>query len=213
MGNSNKNDILKIIAIISMIIDHIGHVFFPKIIEFRIIGRIAFPIFAYQIAVGYIHTKNLRNYKLRLLFFALVSQVPYFLVFPKGLNIFFNLLLAVIAIELYDKKRYLALGGLFIYIHLITKVTFFGYGIYGILLSLIFYIFSKETMKISIGFVLLTISYWLYNNIFVQLYAILALPIILIDWKYKILLNKWWFYLFYPTHLLLIYIVDKFIIR
>lgn len=212
-GNPGKNDLLKIIAIISMIIDHIGYVFYPGIVELRIIGRISFPIFAYQIALGYLHTRDLKKYKLRLLIFAIISQIPYVLVFPTGFNIFFNLLLAVYAIEFYDKKRFLALGGLLIYTILVGKVILFGYGIYGILLSLIFYIYSKKPIQLSLSFLLLTFSYCLYYNNFVQNYALLALPIILINWKYKVILNKWWFYLFYPIHLIIIYFVDKVIIR
>lgn len=211
--NSSKNDLLKLIAIISMIIDHIGYVFYPGIVEFRIIGRIAFPIFAYQIALGYCHTRDLKKYKFRLLIFAMVSQIPYILVFPTGLNIFFNLLLAVYAIEFYDKNRFFGLGGLLIYTYLVGKVILFGYGIYGILLSLIFYIYSKKPIQLSLSFLLLTFSYWLYYNNFIQTYALLALPIILINWKYKVILNKWWFYLFYPTHLIILYFIQKIIIR
>ena len=73
-----------------MLIDHIGAVFYPQVTLFRIIGRIAFPIFAYQIGVGYKNTKNLRKYLLRLLLVGIISQVPYSLLFTtKTLNIFY----------------------------------------------------------------------------------------------------------------------------
>ena len=57
----NRN-VLKIIALITMLIDHIGLVFFPGIEIFRIIGRISFPIFAFMIAEGCEHTENKKKY-------------------------------------------------------------------------------------------------------------------------------------------------------
>ena len=49
---------LKIAATITMLIDHIGFVLFPNIVMFRIIGRLAFPLFAFQISIGFDKTKN-----------------------------------------------------------------------------------------------------------------------------------------------------------
>lgn len=66
------NEILKVIVITSMLIDHIGLVFFPEITFMRILGRIAFPIFAFQIAKGYVHTSSKFNYLYRLLIFAAI---------------------------------------------------------------------------------------------------------------------------------------------
>ena len=71
--------VLKIIAIISMFIDHIGYAIFGKLSYFNYIGRLAFPIFAFQISEGYVHTKNLKRYFFRLFLFALISQVPFML--------------------------------------------------------------------------------------------------------------------------------------
>ena len=68
---------LKIIALITMFIDHSGYVFMGSFSFCNFIGRIAFPIFAFQITEGYLHTKNLRKYFLRLFLFALISQIPF----------------------------------------------------------------------------------------------------------------------------------------
>ncbi len=73
---STRNDTLKIIAMITMLVDHIGVLFFPGITLFRTIGRIAFPIFAYQIALGYTYTHDRNKYGKRLLIFAFISQIP-----------------------------------------------------------------------------------------------------------------------------------------
>ena len=92
--------ILKIIAMATMVVDHFGDVYFKQISWMNLIGRIAFPIFAFQVSEGYLHTKNLKKYFLRLFLFALVSQLPFMLFYSLyintpdkiTLNIFFTLL-------------------------------------------------------------------------------------------------------------------------
>ena len=89
--------VLKLIALISMLFDHSGYIIFGGTSWFNFIGRIAFPIFAFQISEGYIHTKNVNKYFLRLFAFSLVSQIP-FMLFVKSIssttlfNIFFTFL-------------------------------------------------------------------------------------------------------------------------
>lgn len=72
---------IKIIATITMLIDHIGFVLFPENILLRIIGRVSMPLFAFQIAVGFEKTKSREKYILRMLIFALVSQIPFSLMY------------------------------------------------------------------------------------------------------------------------------------
>ncbi|MFR3921893.1 MAG: TraX family protein [Dysosmobacter welbionis] len=67
-------DLLKLIAIAAMLIDHIGGAFFPEVGVFRWIGRLAFPIFCYCLTVGLLYTHDVRKYLTRLGIFALVSQ-------------------------------------------------------------------------------------------------------------------------------------------
>ena len=68
---------LKMIAIIAMLIDHIGLAIDNH--TMRIIGRLAFPIFAFQLVIGYKYTKNLKKFIGRLLLFAIISEVPFFI--------------------------------------------------------------------------------------------------------------------------------------
>ena len=91
-----QSNLIKLIAITSMLADHTGIVFFPNNPMWRIAGRIAFPLFAYQLGVGYEHTSDKKKYTLRLLLFALISQLPYYLVRGQWVpNIFFALLLGL----------------------------------------------------------------------------------------------------------------------
>ena len=100
---------LKITAIISMFCDHFGDAFIGHFSFLNLIGRIAFPIFAFQISEGFTHTKNMKKYFLRLGIFALVSQIPFSLFVHKflgsslfSLNVFFTLFLGLLSMYLYD---------------------------------------------------------------------------------------------------------------
>ena len=99
--------VLKIIALISMACDHTSYLIYGKFSFLNYIGRLAFPIFAFQISEGYIHTNNLKKYFMRLFLFALISQIPFSLfrssyISGFGLNIFFTLFLGLGAIKIFD---------------------------------------------------------------------------------------------------------------
>ncbi|WP_066496283.1 TraX family protein [Abyssisolibacter fermentans] len=108
---TQRNDLLKLFAMFTMLIDHVGVSFFPNLLIFRSIGRLALPIFAYQLAIGYSKTSNLKQYSKRLFIFALISQVPYtFLGYQYGmeicpfqLSVMFTLLLSLGVMHVYDK--------------------------------------------------------------------------------------------------------------
>ncbi len=102
---------LKIIACAVMLVDHSALVA-PATLggwytAMRCVGRIAFPLFAYQLASGYAHTSDVRRYMLRMASFALISQAPFYLFLSPvshgmGLNIFFTLLLGVMCAYVND---------------------------------------------------------------------------------------------------------------
>lgn len=102
---------LKIIACVTMIIDHIKYAFPSTINEITMYGgRIAFPIFAFCAVEGYVHTSDFSKYLKRLVIFALISQIP-FMLFSSlpllnggGLNVLFTILLGIMAIKLYESS-------------------------------------------------------------------------------------------------------------
>ena len=212
--------VLKMIAIISMFIDHIGYIIFGKLSFFNYIGRLAFPIFAFQISEGYIHTKNLKKYFLRLFLFAIISQIPYILFYNIistgfALNIFFTLFLGLTCIFIYDKLDYKKLGIIIsIFIGIVAEYIHCDYGFYGIAIILIFYIFKNNTFLATLSFIIATSINYIplyiasqFNKIYLYLFICTIIPAIFIslyngkkgkDTKYLL-------YLFYPIHLLIIY--------
>ena len=100
---------LKIIAMISMIFDHVGDNFFPEMVWMRIIGRMAMPIFAFCIAEGFAHTHDKAKYLRRMLIFGVVSEVPFDLVTARKVlefshqNIMFTFAWAIIGLLIFDK--------------------------------------------------------------------------------------------------------------
>ena len=212
--------VLKMIAIISMFIDHIGYAIFGKFSYFNYIGRIAFPIFAFQISEGYVHTKNLKKYFFRLFLFAIISQIPFMLFHSIlstefSLNIFFTLLLGLACIFIYDKSNYKILGIIAsIAIGVIAQISHCDYGFYGVAIILIFYIFKDNFINASIFFILATAIKYLvpiikygFNNVYLYLFIFTIISaIFLATYNGKKGKNtKYLLYLFYPIHLLLIY--------
>ena len=95
-----SQEILKLIACLAMLIDHIGYVFFPTSDLLRIIGRIAFPIYCFLLCQGLSYTKNPVRYILRLVLILIISEIPYDLLFYGKLtfdyqNVMFTLLLGL----------------------------------------------------------------------------------------------------------------------
>lgn len=99
---------LKIAAIIAMTCNHVANVFggmLPAQLDFALyaVGGVTFPIMAFLLVEGYAHTSNVRSYAVRLGIFALISQVPYYLVFQWPLNVLFTLLIGLGILWLNDQ--------------------------------------------------------------------------------------------------------------
>ena len=212
-GINVSSSSLKIIAIITMLIDHIGLVFYPDIYLFRIIGRISMPIFSYQIAVGYDKTSNIKDYIKRLFIMALVAQYPYTIVINKyGLNVIFTLMLGLISIYIlknYDFK--ISIIGLTLIFYMAEYLNL-NYGMYGILMIILFNKYYENKKAIAISFIILNLIF--YKNFNIQIFSILSLIFIMLyNGKKGKIKNKNLFYIIYPLHLIIIYIVKNVLIN
>lgn len=217
-------NIIKIVACLVMLIDHSGEIFkiaSPDLyIVIRLIGRIAFPIFAFCIAQGFIHTKDVRKYLTRLLLFAIIVHVPYSYAFYDKIlyfgyfNIMYTLFAGLLALALYEKfdKRF---SWIFILvIGVIAQVVNLEYGLYGILLIFAMYYGRDDFGKLAIcviGISMVDIVYlWIrisrVNLVYaLQFFSILSLiPLYFYNGKKGKLNLKYLFYIFYPTHLLIL---------
>ena len=206
---------LKWLAIATMTIDHVGVVLYPENIVFRYIGRLSFPLIAYLLILGLESTRNVKNYFTRLFLFALISQVPFCLargVLPwEYLNIFFTLSLGVLFIYLFERNNYLFFLPLMAFA--VLPLDFNGYGVATIGC---FYALRKNKRMGIILFTLLNLLVLLFDLSYQSL-ALLALPLILLHNDGRFPFNKisvktdyppwrkYFFYIYYPLHLLVLY--------
>lgn len=221
---------LKWIALITMITDHIGLMFFPEHIWIRLIGRVSFPIFVFLMAEGFAKTSNRPRYFGRLFIFAVLSELPYDLAMNGKLvswedqNIFWELLLGFGALLFLEKalreKKYLWLLGIPA-IAAVTLLSGASYGLYGIVLIMGFYLLRGKRWGTAAVLVLSTVLFYgLVNFSFPlwggkcwilmidepQLFAIGAvLPLVFYSGKKGRHSFKWLFYLAYPLHLLILW--------
>lgn len=195
---------LKWIGLITMVIDHVGVVFFPHIWILNIIGRISFPIFAFTTAIGFMYTKNIMRYGLRLLIFAVISEPFYDLAlfgtpFYFGRqNVLFTFAIGVVMLYLwlcYEQIIFRCLA--VILVLLVSEFLAVDYNSMGLLMILCFYCFYNEYLKRDLSVAVI-------NLLFIggiQSFAIFSLiPIHLYKGK-KGREMKSIFYLFYPLHL------------
>ena len=203
---------LKWIAIITMIIDHVGAVLFPDCWELRYIGRISFPIFCFLLTEGFRHTRNIRRYMIRLGGFALISEVPYDLAFhgkaadPAHQNVFFTLLLGVVLMYVLERSRELPLKVLEILMVMSTAdLLRTDYSFKGILLIAVFYLLRENLW-------LKTVCAALWNFLWngsIQGYGALAvIPIAMYNGELGRKM-KYFFYVFYPAHLMVLFLVSQ----
>ena len=208
---------LKVIAMITMTIDHMA-VFLPYFYEnttlyfvMRSIGRIAFIVFAFLLAEGFIHTRNKRKYGRNLLVFALLSQLPYSLIhnhflFYTHTNVGFTLLLAflgMLAMEHYkeEKVKFIAILGVIIIVTALIKPV---RGFAGVGLVWVFYILRSHSIpKLFIGFCMIARKYTLG-----QMLGFAVLSLYNGERGFiKGAIGKYAFYAFYPLHLLILWII------
>ena len=228
---------IKYIAIAAMLLDHLAAFLlspekYPALIGLniimRIIGRIAAPVMFYFLAEGYIHTLSRRNYCLRLLSFAILSQIPYSLVrygsvSSGDLNVIFTLLISFLMLMVTDRITNQAIKGMAVFLFILISV-FSDWGLIGPLMVWIFYRNKGDRSKqirdylmiiciqliSTVAFLICNTQNW-YEGI-CQLGVFLVIPLLLFyngEPGKKTAVNKWLFYVFYPVHLIVLWLILK----
>lgn len=203
---------LEWIAILSMLIDHIGITFFPDNPYWRIIGRIAFPLYTFFIVLGLERTRSKRRYIKRLFILAVVSQLPYFFLFKElRLNVIFTFLLLAILFSVLEKNK---LSGQLI-LQAATVTIFFifdsylDYGLYGFLLFNIYYYGRDTTFTLLFLHIVLNIvDVYLFHGLWLQMFSLVGSIFIIAKNKLPMVsFHRVLYRSFYPAHLLILYIL------
>ena len=219
------NNQLKILALIFMTIDHVGVRIFPKLQILRIIGRLAYPIFAYMIAEGCRYTKNKKKYLITIAVVAAACQIVYFVALKSLYQcILVTFTLSILLIFSFDylsklkTTRSLALA-FFVFTAVVVicvvlpkyvKGFNVDYGFCGVLVPLLIYNGRDEIEKLmfcALGLILIALD--ASTN---QWFSLLALPLIAAYNGERGKFNlKYLFYIYYPAHLVIIYAISKII--
>ncbi len=216
------SNMLKVIAMVTMLIDHVGLELFDNSRPMRIIGRLAMPIFAYLIAEGCRYTKNRLRHFLEVFLLGVFCQAAY--MFVGGglrLNILLTFSVSIGLIYLVDfamkDKRFIPVPIILLGLLYIASAKLFpavgvrfDYGFWGTVLPLFAFIFKDKWLKfISFAFGLLLLC---RASGSVQIYSLFALiPIFFYNGERGKFKFKYAFYLFYPLHLFAIYIIENII--
>jgi hypothetical protein len=220
---------LKWIAIVTMFIDHIGASLLEVFVlayqtenwEFwyhvdkvlRLVGRISFPIFCFLLVEGALHTRNLNKYLGRMAVFALISEVPFDLAFHnspvywESQNVFFTLFLGLCAIWIFvnwKREIWRGLVGL-VFLAVVAQLCHTDYGAVGVLVIILMYVLREEPwlrFLICAG-VLIFFSYIEWPVIF----SFLLIALYNGERGYQ---PKYFFYVFYPAHLLVLWAAGYF---
>ncbi len=226
MNNRKKYQVLdgttlKIIAMISMVFDHVGDMFFPDVMWPRMIGRLAMPIFSFFIAEGFAHTRDRKKYLCRIGIFALISEIPFDLAFEGRVgfthqNIMLSFFLAVLALMLFDRIQggknqegkhtpiwKTALGVFAVaVIAVLSLLLRADYTVFAVIAVFLFYVLRQKhpltRTGVGIAFLALTRTMGYYCAT-----GFSFIPLALYNGK-KGKGLKWLFYVFYPGHLLLL---------
>lgn len=212
-------NLLKLIAMLTMTIDHIGVILLPQYRILRIIGRLSMPIYAFMIAEGCHFTHDRRAYFLRLLGLAILCQVVYAAVdrsLYQCILVTFSLSVGLIcAIDNARKKKtpgsILAAAALTAAVYLICeKLALFvpgfhvDYGFWGVMLPVIVYFGGRNIAAFAVGVFALCLSIG-----HTQWWAMLSVPLLaLYNGQRGTHRLGWLFYLYYPAHLVILYAIS-----
>lgn len=198
------------IAMTTMLVDHIGLLFFPESETYRIVGRIAFPLYCWFLVQGYRHTRNHAAYVRRLFWLACLSQIPYMLAIQRfELNVIFTLLLALIGLYAADRPTndWLKAAQIFAVAAAAAWIPM-DYGLYGVFLAFIYrYV---DGWKMIVAHALLNALFWLLYGpgYWIQLFSVAGTLLVAFPLPLRVHPRVRWLYrTFYPAHLAVLYVV------
>lgn len=218
----NGND-LKIIAVVAMTLDHIAEGLLPE--QFwgyqvlRFIGRITGPTMMFLIAEGYRYTHDVRKYLARLGIFSLISWVPYAL-FEDGFwpvldfSVLSTLFLGLLSIDVWERSKWSApVKAAVIYVLMLLAIPC-DWGLFGIILIMIFHLFHDDRTKLIMGYYLtcaVIVGMQIFFNGWISFFqfGLFCVPPLFL-WLYNgergsnTPISKWFFYAYYPMHLLIL---------
>ncbi len=225
-----SNNLLKVIAAISMVIDHVGYLFFPRLEIFRILGRLAFPIFAYMIYEGYRHTRSKLRYFTQIFLLGLLCFFVQLLFDGLYFNVLITFSLSIALMLLLDflanEKNALKFGGgllaltallgLLIYTNEFLSIRYAtDYGFIGVMLPVFPRLCDLFQENPNRKFLFLDVRFYLFALSVLllaiddggrQYFGLLALlPLAFYNNKLGFKLPKYSFYLFYPAHLAILW--------
>lgn len=214
---------LHIWAMLLMLCDHLQLTLLPDLPILRCVGRLAFPLFAFMAVEGYLHTRSLKKYFLRLLMLAVISEVPFDLLVsgsvfdPMHQNVIWTIILGLCCIRAFENisaDRKMMLSAVVIIASLAAAIIArVDYSSAGVLTLLAFYAFRGNTLwcrlmqLLSLAFINLVLLGGIEFAFPYQALAVLSLPII---WLYDGSQGphngfiKAANYLFYPAHMLIL---------
>lgn len=217
-----SQEALKIIACLTMLIDHIGAVLVP-VMGLRIIGRMAFPIYCFLLAEGMARTRDVKKYGLRLAIGAVLAEIPFDLALFGGItwmhqSVMLTLLLGFFMTLWINRTERGKLVPVIVFA-VAAELLSVDYGCYGIMMIALFVMSRERKDRVAMqAMVLLAICWfmggvgWQFGNIYipVQMCAVAAMvPIGLYSGR-KVTVSKaiqWGFYLFYPVHLAALWLI------
>ncbi len=200
----------------------------------RFIGKLTAPLMCFFLAEGFIYTHNRKMYFLRLFSFALISQPAYYLFiykdFSRGLfhfliswNVMFTLAVSLVCLSIMTSEKMKSISKM-ISFSVVFSLAKFGDWSYMIpIWTIVFYVFRNNKKKMSVVFLIFSLillpffflKYFTNFISFTYLYGSLLVPVVLnlynskreeSNSELKKQFNKWFFYWFYPVHLLIIYL-------
>lgn len=202
MMTKEQRRFIQAIAALTMLIDHIGAVFFPASPGFRMIGRLSFPLFAFGIAQGVAYTSNFGRYFLRILLAAAISQPIYHGLFGlTQLNPLFMLAWGAAALYFWRREKKILAGILLIG----SAFVDMSYGWYGVWTIFFFGFYAGRESLCFYGQAVLTALYCMKTGAWIQIFSLFSFSLLDGKWRIEALsrkLPRFFFYVFYPLHLL-----------